>query len=259
MRAAAGDILATLRPPLVYGPGVKANFLALLRLVDSGLPLPFGSIDNRRSLVFLDNLLDLIEPRSSHPEAAGGTFLLRDDEEVSTASSRARIAAALGRRSRLLPCPPGLLRLAASLAGRAGAADRLLSSLRVDDFATRQRLGWRPRVRLEEGLAATARWYRRRAADERVAPQPALPRHRGLVFLVASAADGARGAARGLRGWRWQPASPSMASASAPRASRSIRCAGAAAATAPGRALPPSPRSRDSIAANGPISSITWR
>ncbi len=160
MRAAAGDILATLRPPLVYGPGVKANFLALLRLVDRGLPLPFGSIDNRRSLVFLDNLLDLIDAALAHPAAAGGVFLLRDQEEISTAELARRIAAALGRPSRLLPCPPGLLRLAARLAGRAGAADRLLSSLRVDDRATRERLGWRPRVGLAEGLAATARWYR---------------------------------------------------------------------------------------------------
>ena len=162
MRAEAGERLAILRPPLVYGPRVKANFLALLRLVDSGLPLPFAAIDNRRSLVFLDNLLDLVETALVHPDAAGESFLLRDDDEVSTAALTRGIAAALGRRSRLLPCPPGLLRLAASLAGRAGAADRLLSSLRVDDFATRQRLGWRPRVTLEEGLAATARWYRRR-------------------------------------------------------------------------------------------------
>ncbi len=162
MRAAAGDALAILRPPLVYGPGVKANFLALLRLVDSGLPLPFAAIDNRRSLVFLDNLLDLIETALVHPAAAGGTFLLRDEEEVSTAELVRRIARALGRRPRLFVCPPALLRLAASLAGRAGAGDRLLASLRIDDLATRQRLDWRPRVALDDGLAATARWYRRR-------------------------------------------------------------------------------------------------
>jgi len=158
MRAAAGERLVLLRPPLVYGPGVKANFLSLLRLVDSGLPLPFAAIDNRRSLIFLDNLLDLVETALVHPAAAGGTFLLRDEEEVSTAELARRIAAALGRRPRLVACPPALLRLAGSLAGRAGAADRLLSSLRVDDLATRQRLGWRPRVALADGLAATARW-----------------------------------------------------------------------------------------------------
>jgi len=162
MRAAAGEALAILRPPLVYGPGAKANFLALLRLVDSGLPLPFAAIDNRRSLVFLDNLLDLIEMALAHPAAAGETFLLRDEEEVSTAELVRRVARALGRRPRLFACPPALLRLAASLMGRADAADRLLSSLRIDDLATRQRLGWRPRVALDDGLAATARWYRRR-------------------------------------------------------------------------------------------------
>ncbi|MGO8917779.1 MAG: NAD-dependent epimerase/dehydratase family protein [Stellaceae bacterium] len=162
MRAEAGEALAILRPPLVYGPRVKANFLALLRLVDSGLPLPLAAIDNRRSLVFLDNLLDLVETALVHPAAAGETFLLRDAEEVSTAELARRIAEALGRRPRLFACPPAPLRLAASLVGRAGAADRLLSSLRVDDLATRQRLGWRPRVTLADGLGATARWYRGR-------------------------------------------------------------------------------------------------
>lgn len=160
MRAAAGAALSVLRPPLVYGPGVKANFRALIRLVDSGLPLPLASIDNRRSLVFLDNLLDLVELALEHPAAAGETFLLRDDEEPSTPELVRRIARALGRSPRLLPCPPALLLLAASLAGRREAAERLTASLRVDDLATRQRLGWRPRVALDDGLAATCRWYR---------------------------------------------------------------------------------------------------
>jgi UDP-N-acetyl-alpha-D-quinovosamine dehydrogenase len=160
MRAAAGDILCVVRPPLVYGPGVKANFRALIRLVDSGLPLPLASIDNRRSLVFLDNLLDLIETALEHPAAAGETFLLRDDEEPTTPELVRRLAGALGRKARLFPCPPTLLLLAASLAGRRDASLRLTASLRVDDLATRQRLGWRPRVALDDGLAATCRWYR---------------------------------------------------------------------------------------------------
>ena len=160
MRAAAGDRLCVLRPPLVYGPGVKANFRALIRLVDLGVPLPLASIDNRRSLIFLDNLVDLLELALDHPAASGETFLLRDDEEVSTPELVRRIARALGRTARLLPCPPSLLRLAASLAGRRDAAERLISSLRVDDLATRRRLGWRPRVALDDALAATCRWYR---------------------------------------------------------------------------------------------------
>lgn len=162
MRAAAGERLAIIRPPLVYGPGVRANFLALLRLVDRGLPLPFAGIDNRRSLVCRDNLLDLIEIALDHAAAAGGVFLLRDAEEVSTPELVRRIAAALGRPARLFRCPPALLRFAAALAGRAGVADRLISSLSVDDLATRERLGWQPRVTLADGLAATARWYRER-------------------------------------------------------------------------------------------------
>jgi nucleoside-diphosphate-sugar epimerase len=158
--ASGGPALTIIRPPLVYGPGVKANFRALLRLVDSGLPLPFAGIANRRSLVFLDNLIDLLEIALDHPAARGGTFLLRDAEEVSTPELIRRIAEALGRPARLVSCPPTLLRLTARMLGRAEAADRLLDSLRIDDTATRARLGWRPRVTLEDGLAATARWYR---------------------------------------------------------------------------------------------------
>ena len=160
MRAIAGESLTVIRPPLVYGPGVKANFRALIRLVDRGLPLPLASIDNRRSLVSLGNLVDLLETALTHPAAAGGVFLLRDDEELSTPELVRRIGRTLGRRARLLPCPPRLLRLAASLAGRRAQAERLITSLRVDDLATRERLGWRPRVTLDEALAVTCRGYR---------------------------------------------------------------------------------------------------
>ena len=159
MRAQAGDALVILRPPLVYGPGVKANFRALLRLVRSGLPLPFASIDNRRSLIALDNLLDVVEVALAHPAAPGETFLLRDDEDVSTPELVRRIARALGQRPRLFPFPPTLLRRAAALLGRAASAERLIGSLRVDDLATRERLGWRPRLSLDEALAATCRAF----------------------------------------------------------------------------------------------------
>lgn len=159
MRYAAGDMLAVLRPPLVYGPGVKANFLSLLRAVDRGVPLPLAGIANRRSLVFLDNLVDLVRCALTDERAAGGTFLLRDDDQVSTPALVGLIAEHLGRRARLLPCPPGVLRAAARLVGRGDAAERILGSLCVDDAATRANLGWRPRVALAEGIAATCRWY----------------------------------------------------------------------------------------------------
>lgn len=159
--------LIVLRPPLVYGPGVKANFLALLRLVDRGLPLPFASIANRRSLIFLGNLIDLIETVLAHPAAPDGTFLLRDDEELSTPDLARRIARALDRPSRLLPCPPPLLHAAARLVGRGAAAERLLGSLRVDDGATRTALGWRPSIALDAGLAKTCRWLRRNDDSQR--------------------------------------------------------------------------------------------
>lgn len=161
VRAAAsgGPALTVLRPPLVYGPGVKANFLALLRLVDRGLPLPLASIDNRRSLVFLGNLLDVIERALSGP-AAPGTFLLRDDVEPSTPDLICRIARHLGRPARLLPCPPTLLRRLAAMAGHGEAAARLIGSVRIDDASTRAALGWQPRFGLDDGLAETCRWFR---------------------------------------------------------------------------------------------------
>ena len=162
-----GSALTVIRPPLVYGPGVTANFRALLRLVDRAPPLPFASIANRRSLVFVENLVDLLELTLAHPAARDGTFLVRDEEEVSTPDLVRRIARALHRPARLFPCPPALLRMAARIAGRRGAADRLLGSLCIDDSATRERLGWRPRVALDDGLAETCRWYRNEPAGLR--------------------------------------------------------------------------------------------
>ncbi|HUZ75063.1 MAG TPA: NAD-dependent epimerase/dehydratase family protein [Stellaceae bacterium] len=160
MRSEAESRLVVLRPPLVYGPEVTGNFLALLRLVDCGLPLPFAAIANRRSLIFRDNLVDLVLVALTHPEAPGGTFLLRDDEEVATPRLVQLIAAGLDRPARLFACPPRLLGVAARLIGRGNTATRLVASLSVDDGPTRTRLGWRPRVALADGIAVTCRWYR---------------------------------------------------------------------------------------------------
>ena len=152
-----GVALSVIRPPLVYGPGVKANFLALLRWVDRGLPLPLASIDNRRSLIFLDNLLDLVDSALAHEP---GLFLARDDDEVSTPALIRIIAEKLGRPARLVPCPPAWLAMAVRCLGQGAAAERLLGTLSLDDGATRQSLGWRPKTSLADGIAATCRWYR---------------------------------------------------------------------------------------------------
>lgn len=146
----AGLEAVILRPPLVYGPRVKANFLALMRAIDRGWPLPFASIANRRSLVFVGNLVDAILRCLEGP---AGVFELSDGAPVSTPDLCRAIARALGRPARLFPFPPALLRL------RPGGS-RLVESQVADGTAIRAALDWRPPYGFEEGLAATARWYR---------------------------------------------------------------------------------------------------
>jgi len=149
-----------LRPPLVYGPRVRANFLRLMRLVDSGIPLPLASVANRRSLLFVGNLADAISLCIDHPQAAGRTFSVTDGEDVSTPELVRRIARALGRPARLFPFPVALVRLAGGVAGQAQAIDRLTGDLTVDAMPIRADLGWRPPFTMEHGLAETAAWYR---------------------------------------------------------------------------------------------------
>lgn len=162
---AAGQAIETviLRTPLVYGPGVGANFLSLLRLCDSRLPLPLGAVDgNARSLIFLDNLVDAIRCALTHSAAAGRTYLVRDGEDLSTAGLVRRLRHALGRSSCMVPAPPAMLLLAARALGKSAAAARLLGSLSVDDRRIRHELGWRPPFTADQGFAATAAWYRTR-------------------------------------------------------------------------------------------------
>jgi nucleoside-diphosphate-sugar epimerase len=152
-----GMELISIRPPLVYGPGVKANFLAMMKWLWRGVPLPLGGVtENRRSLVALDNLVDLIVTCIDHPAAANQTFLVSDDEDLSTAGLLLRMGNALGRPARLIPAPPKLLMLGAKLIGRPGVAQRLCGSLQVDISKTKELLGWSPPVSVDEALRKTA-------------------------------------------------------------------------------------------------------
>lgn len=145
--------LVVIRPPLVYGPGVKANFAAMLKLAQKNLPLPFGSIHNKRSLVALDNLVDLILTCVSHPKAANQTFLVSDDEDLSTTELLEKMIRAVGKKPCLLPFPVSVMRSVAFLLKREAISDRLFGSLQVDIQHTKDTLGWRPLVSVDRALS----------------------------------------------------------------------------------------------------------
>ena len=155
-----GMEVVVIRPPLVYGPGVKGNFMRLMQAIDKLRPLPLGGIQNQRSLIYLGNLVDVIRQCVTHPNAAGKTFLVSDGDDVSTPELVRRIAAALGRRPFLLPVPVSWMRRAGRVLGKQAAVDRLLGSLCVDISPLREELGWTPPYTMQEGLEATAQWYR---------------------------------------------------------------------------------------------------
>ena len=148
-----------IRPPLVYGPGVKGNFLSLLGWLNRGIPLPLGAIHNLRSLISIDNLVDLIIICIKHPAAANQTFLVSDDEDLSTTELLRRMSAALDKPARLLLVPSSLLQLGANLLGIKAVAQRLLENLQVDISHTKEVLDWTPPVSVGEGLRRTAKWY----------------------------------------------------------------------------------------------------
>lgn len=153
--ADSGLEIVILRPPLVYGPGVKANFQQLLRMVERGWPLPLGAIHNRRSFLYLGNFVDAIRLCIEHPAAAGQTFLLDDGQTVSMPELIRAISHAMGRPARLLAIPVKVLELAGALLGKRAAVARLTGSLFVDSSLIRSRLGWTPPFSMEAGLAAT--------------------------------------------------------------------------------------------------------
>jgi nucleoside-diphosphate-sugar epimerase len=147
------------RSPLVYGPGVRANFLRLLNWVYEEWPLPLGAVHNRRSLVSLWNLCDLLVHVLGHPAAANRTWMVSDGEDLSTPDLVRRMGSAMNRRVRLLPVPAGLLHLAGGVMRRKAEVARLCGSLAVDVTRTRDELGWSPPVSFDEGLARTVSWY----------------------------------------------------------------------------------------------------
>lgn len=147
------------RPVLVYGPGVKANFRSMMNWLKKGVPLPLGAIHNKRSMVALDNLVDLIVTCIDHPKAANQVFLVSDGEDLSTTELLRRTGQSLARPARLLPIPTFVLAIAARLLGKPGIAQRLCGSLQVDIGKTRALLGWQPPVTVDDALAKTARHF----------------------------------------------------------------------------------------------------
>lgn len=150
---ATGMEVVIIRPPLIYGPGVKGNFASMIRLVKRGFPLPFGSVQNCRSLISLGNLVDLIHTCVDHPAAANQIFVAGDGEDLSTTELLNRIAREMGVASRLLPVPTSFLKFCAVLIGRKAMAQRLLGSLQVDITKARVLLGWEPKMTVDQGLA----------------------------------------------------------------------------------------------------------
>jgi nucleoside-diphosphate-sugar epimerase len=153
--------LVVVRPPLVYGPRVRGNFLRLLTLIARRLPLPFGAVDNRRSFIGVDNLCDFLATCALHPAAAGERFVVSDDHDVSTPELLAVVGRGLGHRVRLPRIPVGLLRAAAAVAGRSADLERLVGSLSVDSTHARRVLGWRAPLPFEAGILAMTDWYKR--------------------------------------------------------------------------------------------------
>lgn len=162
-----GMELVVVRPPLVYGPGVKANFAALLDRVARGYPLPFKGISNQRSMIYVGNLVDMLVRCATDPAAAGETWLVADETPVSSNELVMAMADALGVPSRSFFLPLSVMRGLGKLLGKSSAIDRLTQSLVVDTTKVQRQLGWTPRYTLSQGLQATAKWYWRDRRSER--------------------------------------------------------------------------------------------
>ncbi|MTI64688.1 SDR family oxidoreductase [Methylophaga sp.] len=147
-----GMEVVIIRPPLIYGPGVKGNFASMMRWVGKGIPLPLGAVNNQRSLLALENLLDFINCCLDHPKAANEVFLLSDGQDVSTTELIQKLAQAQGKKAWLLPVPVSLMKLAADLLGKRDVADRLFGSLQIDNSKACFKLNWSPVVSMDEQL-----------------------------------------------------------------------------------------------------------
>ncbi|MFH0933989.1 MAG: SDR family oxidoreductase [Pseudomonadota bacterium] len=158
--AETGLEVVFVRPPLVYGPGVKGNLAQMLHVLTKGIPLPLASVHNLRSLIALDNLVDALLLCATHPAAAGQTYLVSDGEDISTPELLRMLGAATGHPARLFPCPPALLKLAARLTGKSAQIERLLGSLQIDSARIRRELGWLPPLTLQQGLQQAGEHYR---------------------------------------------------------------------------------------------------
>jgi nucleoside-diphosphate-sugar epimerase len=153
--AETGMEVVIVRPPLVYGPGVKGNFAQMLRVVTMGIPLPFAGVKNQRELIYVGNLVDALITCATHPAAVGNTYLVGDGESVSTPYLLRGLAKASGVSSRVFAWPVGLLKLMGALLGKGDQVERLVGSLQVDSSKIRRELGWEPPYRLQEGLNKT--------------------------------------------------------------------------------------------------------
>lgn len=151
--------IVIIRPPLVYGEGVKGNFLRLLNLINKNIPLPFGKIDNHRSIMGLDNLIDVIICTINHKRAAGETFLVSDNEYISTPELIKKLGKNLGKKPLLIPIPISLIRLLGNVIRKKSELDRLLGSLKIDNSRTREILDWKPLMSTDEALLKTTQWY----------------------------------------------------------------------------------------------------
>jgi nucleoside-diphosphate-sugar epimerase len=161
IEAETGLEVVIVRPPLVYGPEVKANFLNMMKFISRGLPLPLASITNSRSLIYVGNLVDALAICTTHPDAAGKTYLVSDGDNVSTPELIRRTASALGVSAQLLPFSVTLMKLAGKLTGKSNDVNRLTGSLTVDSGKIRRELGWMPPFTMDEGLRLTAIWFKK--------------------------------------------------------------------------------------------------